>query len=574
MNKALYSLISFLLLSIMATDFLFAQQLIDPLAVRGLELYEEKKINTPGLEFSPAFYRDKIVFVYAPTSGKSKDKEIGETYFNLGFAAKGIDGKLIKRAEFPSTINTDMHQGPAFWSKSQSKLYFTRAYEDLKKERVRDTVVLKIYESSEKNNFAVVRQVPINSDKFSTCHPTLNEMEDKMYFASDRTGGKGKMDIWIAEYIGGRWENTQNLSDAINSPFNEIYPYIWQDSILIFTSDRPGGFGGFDLYYSYRNKGVWTNPQILPEPFNTPYDDFSLILETDGLSGYLSSNRPGGSGKDDIYSFSTLFPLFNFNLLPKEVVLTVNVFDKLSFQPLRNAQINISNFDIQSQNLTLSSYDIDLQSGEKDGELVLKLMPKSSKPDMSLISDAEGKAIVRLNSLLQYVIEVNHPEYEDFRIIYYHNGVENEINFPMNPKQVEEIKEVPTLPGIEKIEIKKGTTLVFNNIFYDYNSAVLKPDAIKELDQIFKILIDNPSVKIQLSAHTDARGDDNYNMNLSEQRAQSAKTYLVNKGIKTSRIVAKGFGESKIKNHCKNNVECTEEEHKVNRRTEVEILEK
>jgi outer membrane protein OmpA-like peptidoglycan-associated protein len=181
---------------------------------------------------------------------------------------------------------------------------------------------------------------------------------------------------------------------------------------------------------------------------------------------------------------------------------------------------------------------------------------------------------VRLNSLLQYVIEVTHPEYEDFRIIYYHNGDGSDLNFPLNPKQTEQIKEVEPIPTIEKIEIKKGTTLVFNNIFYDYNSAVLRPDAIKELDQIFKILIDNPSVKIQLSAHTDSRGDDNYNMRLSEQRAQSAKTYLVNKGIKSTRIVAKGFGESKIRNHCKNNVECSEEEHKFNRRTEVEILEK
>lgn len=569
MNKTFYRYIPLLLLVISSAKILNSQELIDPLAIRNLELYEEKNINSSGMEFSPAYYRDKIIFVYAPTGGKSKDQEIGETYFNLGFAAKGIDGKLLKRAEFPATINTDLHQGPAFWSKSQSKLYFTRAYEDLKKERVRDTIVLKIYESSEKNNFSTVKQLPFNSDKYSTCHPALNDMEDRMFFATDRPGGVGKMDIWQVEYIKGKWENPTNLGNAINSSSNDMYPFFWRDSILIFTSDRPGGFGGYDLYYAYMINQQWTTPQLLPEPFNSPYDDFSLILSKDGISGYLSSNRPGGSGKDDIYSFSTNFSIFNFDLLPKEQLFQVNVFDKLTFAPLKDAVINISNFDIQSKNISLGSFDIDLQSGEKEGELILKLLPKSAQPSQSVVTDDMGQASVELNNLLQYIIEVVHPEYENLKIIYYNNGDGNQINCPMNPKPLQEKEE----PELDKIEIKKGTTIVFNNIFFDYNSAELKPEAIIELDQIYKILTDNPLVKIQLSAHTDARGVDDFNLKLSEKRAQAAKQYLVNKGVKSSRIIAKGFGESKIRNRCKNDVTCSEDEHKFNRRVEVEILE-
>lgn len=570
MNKTFYRHIPLIFLVLSSTNLLNSQDLIDPLAIRNLELYEEKNINTSGMEFSPAYYRDKIIFVYAPTRGKSKDQEIGETYFNLGFAAKGIDGKLLKRAEFPATINTELHQGPAFWSKSLSKLYFTRAYEDLKKERVRDTVVLKIYESSEKNNFSTVKQLPFNSDKYSTCHPALNDTENKMLFATDRPGGVGKMDIWQVEYNKGKWENPTNLGNVLNSLSNDIYPFIWRDSILIFTSDRPGGFGGYDLYYTYLINLQWTTPQLLPEPFNSPYDDFSLILSKDGTSGYFSSNRPGGSGKDDIYSFSTNFPIFNFDLLPKEQLFKVNVFDKLTFTPLKDAVINISNFDIQSKNISLGSFDIDLQSGEKEGELILKLLPKSTQPSQSVVTDNMGQATLKLNNLLQYIIEVVHPEYENFKIIYYDNGDGNQINCPMNPKPSQEKEE----PELDKIEIKKGTTIVFNNIFFDYNSADLKPDAMKELDQIYKILIDNPLVKIQVSAHTDSRGVDDFNLKLSEKRAQAAKKYLTNKGIKSSRIVAKGFGESKIRNRCKNDVPCSEDEHKFNRRIEVEILEK
>ncbi|MEZ4911777.1 MAG: OmpA family protein [Saprospiraceae bacterium] len=460
---------------------------------------------------------------------------------------------------------------------TSNTMFFTRTYKTFKISG-QDTMYLKIFATNLDKSKPKTEKLKIQDGDFSLAHPTLNSQGNLMVLSSNMKPNKGKMDLFWTDRRGDNWTDLMPVSDSINSSANEIFPVLFRDSILIFASDRPGGFGGLDLYLTIK-KGlhIWSKPILLPKPFNSNFDDFSLIVREDGKSGYFTSNRPGGKGKDDIYSFSADSDLFIQSdvLVSRQIV----VMDKLTLEPIVDAKVSIIPLDIDINNFTLTSFNIDVLAGTDPGDLLLKLTPKRGKPLADVHTDIHGVVFPNLSASKQYIVQVSADNYDPISLIFEPGADENQFNVVMTPFSVmiEDERSSPNAdPDVYHQSTNvfaKGTTVVFEDIYYAYNKADILENHAHELDALTSALKEDPNMNVRLEAHTDARGNDKYNLQLSIRRAEAARNYLEKKGIDPERIEIKGYGESRIRNHCLNGVPCTEMEHKYNRRTEVVIQE-
>lgn len=569
-------------------EYLSAQHnMFNKNALKSIRIQNESNINTANLEFSPAFYGDKIAFVHAEAGKKKKaDKEINEPFFDLVFADISSDTKLINRREFTGKINSDFHEGPLYWDNHAQKLYFTRA--GIEKKRVRgidrDTSVRKIMIAAMNSSTPAISEFSLNSKYYSVCHPTLSADGRTMIFASDKSGGYGGMDLYAAFFDGVKWTGMINLGPMVNTEANEVFPVLWKDSTLMFSSDRNGGFGGLDLYASRLDGGLWSAPDHSDAPLNTAYDDFSLIIHDDGKTGYFSSNRPGGKGKDDIYSWKTTQSLFKPNTEEKWVETAIIVMDKFSFSPVEGADVQFTELNFVGTELELEKYDTDVIKSSGSGNLILKISPKQSAEMKEIQTDESGKCKIQLKQNHRYLITVQSEEHEAYTLIFDYKVYGDNLNIILEPLQNDTSDETEeddddviistsSDKQVSSIPTEIGSRIVFDQIFYAYNSADIQQGAAFELDQLAEIMELNPGMIIRLESHTDSRGNDAYNKLLSVRRAESAKAYLMSKGISHDRIETAGMGESFIRNQCKDGVICSEKEHRFNRRTEVIIIE-
>ncbi len=558
-----------LILILLLPSISFAQWQMDSMAIMTAQLINEAGINSKHLETCPIAYKDFIMLVKSNDDGP-KDEQ-GEYYFDLVYAAKNAKGQLARQAFLPFSVNSNKHEGQAAFDPLTDKLYFTRAWYDEERGTHKDTIVLKIFEARESNQYANPIALPFCSDKYNVCHPTLSVNGNTLYFSSNMPGSEG-MDLYRVDKAGKTWGTPQKLSSAINGAGNEIFPYLYRDSLLFFSSDRTGSTGGLDLYFSVLTDSTWSEAQPLPYPVNSSFDDIGFLLNDLTQQAYFSSNRPGGKGKDDIYRLESQSPMFKKMVKEKEswVSCSLSVIDKLSFIPVNNARVVIDEIEVDADSKNNSLQWVG-NNGEK-GEVLMKIKPNIIATD-ERFSDIDGMVSVKLNSKSKYLIRTFKTGYQE-DILFFQpekDGGENTIvlNPVPDPEPVKEEKPTPVLPA----EAAVGTVLVFNSIFYDYNSASIKEEAIRDLNTIYDAMMGRSEMKIQLSAHTDSRGNALYNKQLSEQRAKAAKQYLVEKGIDPKRIITIGFGESRIRNQCKDGITCTEAEHLFNRRTEVLILE-
>lgn len=547
----------------------FGQWQIDSVAILSGLLLNEAGINSKHVETCPVAYKDFIMLVKSNNDGP-KD-ENGDYYFDLVYAAKNAKGQLARQAYLPFSVNSNKHEGQAAFDPLTDKLYFTRAWYDEERGTHRDTIVLKIYEARESNQYANPTVLPFCSDKFNVCNPTLSLNGNMLYFSSNMPGSE-KMDLYRVEKTGKSWGVPQKLPSSINGSYNELFPYLYKDSLLIFSSDRPGGSGGLDLYFSVLSDTLWSEASPFPYPVNSSFDDLGFLMDDRLQEAYFSSNRPGGKGMDDIYRLQTQAPMFKKVVKEKDtwVNCTLSVIDKLSFIPVNSARVVIDEIEVDPESKNNSLQWVG-NNGDK-GEVVVKMQPNILSTD-ERFSDIDGMVKVKLNGKGKYLIKTFKNGYQEDVLFFQpeRDGDENTIvlNPLPDPEPVKEEKPATVLPA----EAAVGTVLVFNSIFYDYNSSTIKDAAIQDLNTIFNAMMERKEMKIQLSAHTDSRGNALYNKQLSEQRAKAAKQYLVEKGIDPKRIITIGFGESRIRNQCKDGVSCTEAEHLYNRRTEVLILE-
>ncbi|MFM7054690.1 MAG: OmpA family protein [Bacteroidota bacterium] len=383
----------------------------------------------------------------------------------------------------------------------------------------------EIWESRLKGDaWTIARKLPapINS-KFHESTACYAPDGNTIYFISQREGGIGGRDIWYCKrQSGGAWGEAINMGKALNTSDDEEGIYLHPDGVtMYFSSKAHGSMGGYDLFFSKLENGNWSTPKSMGAPFNSSGHDVFLVLDASANKGYYTSAMKGGVGDEDIY-------LVAFNRKVKEAgprltLLKGKVYDEKSGQVLE-AVLEIIN------NVT--------------GEVVKNIATNS----------ATGRYMVSLPGGINYGISVTSKGY-------LFNSVN--VNMPDSAGYVEVEKDIP----MKRLEV--GTTIVLNNIFYDFDKASLRKESISELDRLSELLKENPSMRIELSSHTDSKGSDEYNDKLSQMRAQSVVDYLKYRGINAERLVAKGYGET-----IPVATNDTDEGRQLNRRTEFKILSK
>ena len=400
----------------------------------------------------------------------------------------------------------------------------------------------------------------MNEPDVASCHPTLNYDKTLIVFASDRPGGYGKMDLYKSYYENGNWSAPINLGPDINSEENDWFPSINERGLLFFASDRTDK--NLDIYLCEGLEENWSAPKSLPIPLNTIYDDFGLITDKNAMSGYLSSNRPGGQGKDDLYQFSSQNSLYEYvdstyNLISLKVTNEAG-------QALSQAEVTVHSLDESD----LNNFNNKIFNPKADNFL------------LATLTNIEGESEVNLDSGYKLIsIQAQGKEQWQQIISAQWGGADYSItlkNLPeekvVEPQIIYIEKEVPA-PSINNVKVEAGAVIVFENIYYEYGSTALTRGAEIELNKLIDLMQENSKLRIQMSAHTDCRGKEDFNLDLSNKRAESAKNYMITNGIGGHRIEAVGYGESQPRNHCVDGVQCSEAEHIYNRRTEVKILE-
>jgi len=312
-----------------------------------IEMYNEKGVNTDKTEFSPTKWNEQVVFVRTSNKTKLVDKNTKEPYFDLMVSDINKARSLENAKPLPSTINSDYHEGPASFSENGETIYFTRVDYSQGQfgQSKNNQVALKIFSSTIINgSWTSPIKMDFNEDNVAMAHPSFSYDGDYMIFASDRPGGYGKMDLYITYSESDGWSEPINLGEKVNSSGNDWFPHINKRGYLFFASDGQANSEGLDVYITELAGEIATLPQKLPYPINTKHDDFGLTIDANGINGYMTSNRPDGLGKDDIYGFNSLVSLFScYDSDYNKVKLTIS--DGNSTKAISGARVRFKRLD-------------------------------------------------------------------------------------------------------------------------------------------------------------------------------------------------------------------------------------
>jgi len=498
-------------------------------------------INTIGSEMGPAIYKDELIFsstsIGTKASATYKWNEL--PYLHMYSAKIGSYGDLSAPKPFAPKLKTAYHDGPVSINEKKETIYFTRNNTVKgKTAKSRDGVVnLKIFEGKlENGEWNLTGSFRYNSDQYSVGHPSIDKTGTILYFASDMPGGYGKSDIYFSVFSNGTWSKPINLGPKINTEANEFFPFISYEGVLYFASDGHGGLGALDVYFSVPERGIFNSIENMGAPTNSPKDDFGLALDSTGMKGYFASNRPGGKGNDDLY-------FLKIKRVP--VIIRGVVKDRDTKDVLTDAKISVIN--------------------------------ENNETIFSSVTRTDGQFEFEVNKGQQYVVNVTKEFYNETEKIVGTASLRPNDEVYSEIFLEEQIDESELGPAPKSMEEEAGEPLQvveIDYINYDLDKSDVTSTASATLDKLIALLKEYPDLEIRIESHTDSRGSDEYNMLLSKKRARAAFDYVVSKGIDPNRLLYQGFGETKLLNRCTNGVDCTEEEHEVNRRSIVKVVRK
>ena len=423
-------------------------------------------------------------------------------------------GSYLNEDYLGSNINTKYHEGLASFD-NEGNMYISREsfYEN---EYVKDpesnniTSLIGIYKISkgEKNVVAL----NINSVEYSVKNPSISSDGKTLYFSSDMPGGFGNFDIYRGDIDeNGNINNVENLGQKVNTEGQEMFPFIGDKNNLYFSSDSQLGLGGLDVFFTKEVDGKWASVRNVGIPVNSNADDFAFSMNEATGEGFVSSNRSGGKGSDDIYSIKRLIPIC-------DVLLTANVMDAKTKLGIDSATTSIS---------------------DKEGNIAsTKTSSNEGVSEFMLVCDEAGKLIVSKEGYNSKIVDLKMSS-EEF----------TSINIMLDP--------------IEKIIVAEKIEL--NEIYFDFDKSNIKAEAAFELDKLVQIMNKYPEMTVSIESHTDSKGPSSYNQRLSEKRAKTTSQYVISKGIDSSRLSSAGKGESSPVVDCKN---CSKDEDQLNRRSE------
>jgi outer membrane protein OmpA-like peptidoglycan-associated protein len=747
---------------------------------RRFEVKNDSSLNTKYSEFAPVFFKDGLVF----TSNRERDivnfEMSGwknEPYFNIYFAQRSKEGDKTgfkTPVIFSPVTNSLFHDGFASFSGDQTELFFSRIALHATSGKVIEPCIYR--SKSSEGKWGKPELMKLADDSVWVSHPSISADGKRLFFSSDMPGGFGGKDIYFSEKKGDHWGAPENAGPMVNTPFDEICPYIRRDNVLFFSSTGHLGFGGFDIFSCANSEGEWMKAENLGAPLNSSTDDFSIVFAEDNQSGFFASDRPGGKGGDDIYSFiqMSLVKMRGKVLLSRDLnqpargmklmlmsedgqVIAVTTtddagffqFEKLSpdkkylvkmdeadphFNPgkryyLTNEQNKIIGVTVINErgekfvfeklvadlntlkpmeeertslqiagtllvgenpsrpfafkrlilsdengniikvmitnglgSFVFTELDLDriyfLSADEKDAGLYARekiRLTNSSKKEIAIMMTGTGGSF-RFKLLKGEQQELAKMRVEDDQLktdlkgrIYADSLIHPLLNMkmelineqgqvqqtitstgtggftfstiPFNQSFLVHLDETePALKNVKKILFtdEKGTIIkviylnrkhgfrfqilrgdfknlmevyvddpwlkvlqfkgngkskgdsitIVESIYYNLNDYKVLPEARIILDKVVNIMKNNPDLGVEVDSHTDSRASDEYNLALSQKRAKEAVDYIVKNGISEKRIKGIGYGETRLINRCGNGVDCTEEEHAKNRRTE------
>jgi len=506
---------------------------------------ENMKGNTAQAEFSARKLGDDLII--SSTQKPEIYKNNGLPFIGLYKASLKSPDEIGKMELFSSQIfKENANEGTPTFSKDGNTMVFARGNTGKSKD-VSPDVDLYI-SKKEGNNWAVPERLSISDSLAWDGSPSFSSDGKTLYFSSNRRGGKGGLDLYrVAIDNSGRFGRPINLGSTINTQGDEIFPFVSEDGKLYFSSDGHPSLGGLDLYVASRNENEIVL-EHLGVPMNSIADDFGITL-VDENHGYFSSNRTGGKGDDDIYYFTGKGPEDRWwSTEAPPVVSEEN--EKIVHYSVKTQFVDPNGKAIEGVKFSLRKNGQSIPGGKGD--------KKGFAPTFEL----------NANDVLDFLCEKD--EYLTKRSSFSMEG--REIPQVLLKKEITDTTFTFQIV-LDKPEIGKEITELYqiNPIFYDLDKSDIRTDAAEELEKIIQFLKDNEIVTIELGSHTDSRASGPYNLKLSQRRAESAVKYITNKGIGPERIKAKGYGETQLINECSDGVDCSEEQHQQNRRTEFKI---
>jgi outer membrane protein OmpA-like peptidoglycan-associated protein len=578
-------------------------------------------INSDHQDFATSYYKNQVVFASSRHHSTAVNRKWNGNqlpFLDLYVADLQTAGELSEPLKFPKSVNKKFHEGPVSFNKNGDFMVLTRDnYEGKSSDGVKKLQLFTYEYKDEK--WSSLKAFPFNNSEYSVGHASLTSDGKTMYFASDMPGGKGGVDIYISKMDGsGSWSTPENLT-AINTEGNEMFPFFHEGGLLFFASNGHVGLGGLDIFVSQLKDGKPGKFLNAGSPLNTNHDDFGMIVNEEMKQGYLSSNRDGGKGNDDIYYFTMKNP-YTFgktikgkttdkegNLLPdatvelmknNEVVQSVKSDANGNYEFLVDEELefglggtkekyfdgkNKANTDVpedviyadlvleKDPGLSLYAIVTDKKSKEVLSDVKLTILDNMTGDETVYNTPATGDYLrplndKKLNDRGSYNIKLEKEGYFTKTVTY------NEQFTKPGKYEVHGALDLGLDP-----EVKDLAELVqINPINFDKNKFKIRPDAAIELDKIVEVMNKYPNMIVELGAHTDCRAPKAYNEKLSDQRAKASAEYIKKKITSPERIYGKGYGESEILNGCECEgavkATCTEEEHEKNRRTEFKVI--
>ena len=483
-----------------------------PKLIEKEKLFEVKilDVNSDKSDFGAVLFGNVLYFSSARNGSGKKYGWNEEPFLDIYQSNLKPDGSYSEPT-LVSELNTRFHEGPVSVTAEGKTIYFSsesfnsNLYEKNNAKRLKFGQVHLFKAQNENGVWTAITAMPFNNKKYSTSNPSINKEGSVLYFSSNMPGSIGGIDIWKVQVNkDGTYGTPENLGDKINTAGDESFPFVTDDNVRYFASNGLTGFGGLDVFFVDLNKN--DEPTNAGKPVNTEKDDFALTYNTDKQLGYVSSNR---SGEDHIYSS---IPICKGQI---KVVIRSMKDDAI----LKNSKVLI--------------------------------LDENSNVIGSQISNEKGEVIYDVDCEKVYIIEAYKDGYmtEKIPLAKFVGGVIT-VNVTIKPIDV----------------IVTETEIILNPIYFDFNKSNITKQGAEELDKLVYVMSQNDKLKIYVKSHSDSKGDDKYNLALSDKRAKATVQYVISKGIDGVRISGKGFGETELKIDCKN--KCTDEQNAINRRSE------
>ncbi|MBS1650877.1 MAG: OmpA family protein [Bacteroidetes bacterium] len=561
-------------------------------------------INTPMPEVSPVMYKTNLIF---SNSNKKNIKDKGSfTRFQISTRTDSVT--FQKPSLFSPQIQGKKINNSLCFSSDDSTVYFTRtaSNKDLKTQKIKLPVQYLYY--SRMNSFGdahpEIESFIYNSPNYNIKNPSVSTNKQRIYFSSDMPGGFGNFDIWYCDWDKGAWGKPINCGSTINTIGNEEYPCISNEGILYFVSDTKPGIGGYDIFYAETNsKNQFDEAQNIGAPINSQWNDFGIYLNKNGRTGYFSSNRKNADQDYNIYFFANNKPR-PFNTKIKFVDSLNNTALSASYKILQPKPLLSGKIDSGAYLKLRVKAGKTLQIESWSDHHKLKQYTQAITPSDTIITVSLKSKSEKSISGNVYDVEINRPIAGVKVLIYDENGNNfynattdssgyyKAINLPEGQKLfIGASKHPDYFSNTSAFTLKRDSDIIYNistqkitigkaikieNIYFDEGKYNVRADAAKELDKLVKLMKDNTDIKIELSSHTDCKGNASANLLLSDKRAKSSASYIISKGVDKNRIIGKGYGESKLVNNCacegKTESHCSEAELALNRRTEFKVI--